>query len=67
MPIKTIHTLEKRDAVLRRAREFGEVVLWFEHDLYDQLQILQILVTLDDMNLSPGASRRSRATRISDR
>jgi hypothetical protein len=53
-PIKTIHTLEKRDSVLRRAPEFGEVVLWFEHDLYDQLQILQILVTLDDMNLEPG-------------
>jgi hypothetical protein len=52
--IKTIHTLEKRDAVLRRAREFGEVVLWFEHDLYDQLQILQILITLDDMELEPG-------------
>jgi hypothetical protein len=52
--IKTIHTMQKRDAVLRRAREFGEIVLWFEHDLYDQLQILQILVTLDDMDLEPG-------------
>jgi hypothetical protein len=53
-PIKTIHSLEKRDATLRKAREFGEVVLWFEHDLYDQLQILQILVALDDMGLEPG-------------
>jgi hypothetical protein len=52
--IKTIHALEKRDAVMRRAPEFGEIVLWFEHDLYDQLQILQILVTLDDMELEPG-------------
>jgi hypothetical protein len=52
--IKTIHALQKRDAVLRRSREFGEVVLWFEHDLYDQLQILQVLVALDDMELEPG-------------
>lgn len=32
-----------RDAALRAARN---VVLWFEHDLYDQLQLLQILATL---------------------
>lgn len=32
-----------RDAALRVARR---VTLWFEHDLYDQLQLLQILATL---------------------
>ena len=32
-----------RDAALRSARQ---VVLWFEHDLYDQLQLVQILATL---------------------
>jgi hypothetical protein len=32
-----------RDAALRAARQ---VVLWFEHDLYDQLQLIQILDTL---------------------
>jgi hypothetical protein len=32
-----------RDAVLARFRDEREVVLWFEHDLYDQLQLLQIL------------------------
>ena len=32
-----------RDAALRSARQ---VVLWFEHDLYDQLQLIQILATL---------------------
>src|SRR5688500_7302950 len=32
-----------RDAALRAARK---VVLWFEHDLYDQLQLIQILATL---------------------
>lgn len=33
----------ERDARLKRARQDGEVVLWFEHDLYDQLQLLQVL------------------------
>jgi hypothetical protein len=32
-----------RDAILRRHGEFKTVVLWFEHDLYDQLQLLQVL------------------------
>jgi hypothetical protein len=32
-----------RDAALARYSEFDEVVLWFEHDLYDQLQLIQIL------------------------
>lgn len=32
-----------RDAALRAARN---VALWFEHDLYDQLQLLQILATV---------------------
>ena len=44
--IKLRHDLAKRDAVVRRARDFEEIVLWFEHDLYDQLQILQILTQL---------------------
>jgi hypothetical protein len=32
-----------RDALLSRFAEYEEVVLWFEHDLYDQLQLLQVL------------------------
>jgi hypothetical protein len=34
---------EYRNRMIRRFREFAEVVLWFEHDLYDQLQLIQIL------------------------
>jgi hypothetical protein len=34
---------QQRNAVLRRCRDADEVVLWFEHDLYDQLQLIQIL------------------------
>ena len=32
-----------RDAQLSRYEWFEEIVFWFEHDLYDQLQLLQVL------------------------
>jgi hypothetical protein len=54
-PIKIHHDFEKRDATLRRARDFDEVVLWFEHDLYDQLHLLQILTTLREMGMGSGS------------
>ena len=53
-PIKLLHDFAARDATFRRAPEFAEIILWFEHDLYDQLQLLQILVELDAMRLEPG-------------
>jgi len=37
---------QTRDAALSRVEQDGQVVLWFEHDLYDQLQLVQILGTL---------------------
>ncbi len=33
----------ERDANLESFRSHSEVLLWFEHDLYDQLQMLQVL------------------------
>ena len=33
----------QRDDMLRASSLYRKVILWFEHDLYDQLQILQIL------------------------
>jgi hypothetical protein len=33
----------RRNAALRRFRRHEAVVLWFEHHLYDQLQIAQLL------------------------
>jgi hypothetical protein len=53
-PIKLIHDFETRDELFRKAPDFEEIVLWFEHDLYDQLQILQILTTLEALDLEPG-------------
>ena len=36
-------SLEARDARLLAEASGDEIVLWFEHDLYDQLQVLQVL------------------------
>jgi len=33
----------ERDSTLKSFTKYQKVILWFEHDLYDQLQILQIL------------------------
>ncbi|MCP4024372.1 MAG: hypothetical protein GY729_21195 [Desulfobacteraceae bacterium] len=33
----------ERDTTLKSLKDYEKIVLWFEHDLYDQLQILQIL------------------------
>ncbi|HEX8133566.1 MAG TPA: hypothetical protein VF880_09070, partial [Actinomycetes bacterium] len=44
---------EARDRTLAGNRA-GEYVLWFEADLYDQLQIAQILVMLGRLGVAPG-------------
>ena len=36
----------ERDAALEELAGVDEIVLWFEHDLYDQLQLIQILARL---------------------
>jgi hypothetical protein len=38
-----LETFQERDAAFRKANEHDEIVLWFEHDLYDQLQLIQVL------------------------
>jgi DNA-binding transcriptional MerR regulator len=44
-----LDALERRDRLFRGAIEAqSHVVLWFEHDLYDQLQLLQALSAADD-------------------
>lgn len=42
----TLARFEKRDRQLLSAAAHREIVLWFEHDLYDQLQCWQILSML---------------------
>ena len=41
------------EEALKQWRQLGEYVLWFEADLYDQLQIIQILARLDDLGVPP--------------
>jgi hypothetical protein len=43
-----LDAFERRDAKLERAAQEGyDLWLWFEDDLYDQLQLLQVLTQLD--------------------
>jgi hypothetical protein len=46
--IKVLAEFRQRDARLAHALQDEELVLWFEHDLYDQLQLLQVLDWLAD-------------------
>ena len=47
-PVEAVERrLAERDAVLDGLGGHDEVVLWFEHDLYDQLQLVQLLDWID--------------------
>ena len=56
MPLSQV-SFEKRDAAIADFRDHEEVVLWFEHDLYDQLQLIQILDWFSHQD--PGPTRIS--------
>jgi hypothetical protein len=45
-------SLAARDATLARGRA-GAYVLWFEADLYDQLQLVQVLARLGELGVPP--------------
>ena len=54
-----LSSLERRDRQLLEALRGGvEVVLWFEHDLYDQLQLLDVLALAHTEAGRAGADRR---------
>ncbi|MDX1811917.1 MAG: DUF1835 domain-containing protein [Gammaproteobacteria bacterium] len=42
---------KERDERIANFRDYDQLVLWFEHDLYDQLQIIQILSYLATQDL----------------
>ena len=52
---KINNDFSERDAIFRRAGEHDEIVLWFEHDLYDQLQLIQVLDGLAGLRGPPVA------------
>jgi Domain of unknown function (DUF1835) len=43
---RVLHDFEARDAAIDEAAEADEVVLWFEHDLFDQLNLIWLLDAL---------------------
>jgi len=47
-----LRSFDERDAMLT-ASAYGELVLWFEADLYDQLQLVQVLARLSDLSVDP--------------
>jgi hypothetical protein len=49
----TMRQLAERDQALEANRD-GEYVLWFEADLYDQLQVTEILARLADLSVPAG-------------
>lgn len=50
-PADVERDFRQRDDHLRSATDYDQVVLWFEHDLLDQLQILQLLDWFADVDL----------------
>ena len=62
-PEATRAAFQDRDRRLREAIEAGsELVLWFEHDLYDQLQLLQLLGLVARETVPPTRVRLAQAS-----
>lgn len=61
-PAATLERFRERDRTLARAVEHGNaLLLWFEHDLYDQLQLVQVLSRLAGADLPEGQVRLAQA------
>jgi hypothetical protein len=45
-PARIGNGFAERDSCIRDHQRFARIELWFEHDLYDQLQLIQILAVL---------------------
>lgn len=56
---------DERDEFICRYTDFDEVVLWFEWDLYDQLQLIQILDFLSQDSEGDRAETGTRLTIVS--
>jgi len=48
---EVLSSFHERDQALENFKDHDQLVLWFEHDLYDQLQIIQILAYLATRDL----------------
>jgi hypothetical protein len=52
VPLREV-SFARRDDAITHFRDHEEVILWFEHDLYDQLQLIQILDWFSYQDLAP--------------
>jgi hypothetical protein len=52
LPLSDV-SFARRDEAVTHFRDHEEVILWFEHDLYDQLQLIQILDWFSRQCLAP--------------
>jgi hypothetical protein len=41
--IEIYQSFKDRDSALKSFKKYDKILLWFEHDLYDQLQLIQLL------------------------
>ncbi len=55
-PAEVAEDFADRDAILKGHAAFDRIELWFEHDLYDQLQLLQILSFLAEAERVDGVT-----------
>jgi hypothetical protein len=63
-PAATLERLRARDRTLAQALESGTpLLLWFEHDLFDQLQLVQLLDRLAGADRPDGQVRLAQAGR----
>ena len=53
-----------RDNQLKSYKNYEKVVLWFEHDLYDQLQIIQILDWFNNNHKEESSAEETNLTMI---
>jgi hypothetical protein len=47
-------TFTERDAIIRDHGRYADLALWFEHDLYDQLQLVQLLAFFEGEGRTEG-------------
>ena len=44
---QVLQSFNERNEIVKAWKDFDRITLWFEHDLYDQLQILEILASFE--------------------
>ena len=51
-PIDPVNDLREWRAAIERRESYDELILWFEHDLFDQLNLIQLLTWLQEHQIA---------------